>query len=788
MIRRIKIRTNILLHFLFILITLSLALIGTQYYFSEKMAAEAIDKTFHETAEKIAISLKDKDHISKEILYQIESHPVIETIVDEKLPMESVRHFIHTLIRYENMYAIYLGYENGDFFEVINMHISPTIHKHYQAPEKTRWSIIKIYTTPKGRIREFVFLDKQLNILQKRQEPSDYYVTHRTWYQEAVHSATAVRSDPYLFSNLQQKGITYAKKLEGTQRVLALDFTLLSMHKILQSLYFAQSGNTYLYGRNATLIASSKRETDTLSPALKKMILENRINTISLLQTEKGKAYAMVIPLSREMGKETYVGITVSRDEMIAPYRKKIYYSIAVALIFLLMFIPLSLYLTDHIVIPIKALMAENEMIKQRQFEKVKPVETNIVELIELSDSQITMSQSIRDYQKQQEALLDAFIKLIADAIDTKSAYTGAHCKKVPVIARMLADEAEKSDQDPFCAFRFKNSDERTAFQRAAWLHDCGKITTPEYVVDKATKLETIYNRIHEIRTRFEVIWRDIEIDFYERLLHGEDRETLHVWKEAEQQKLTEEFAFIARCNLGSEFMDEKDKTRIHHIAKRQWVRHFDDRLGLSDEELARYSSQKPALPVEESLIDDKPEHLIERIGFDAQMYEKEGFKMEVPQYLYHRGELYNLTLERGTLTPEERYKINEHVIMTIRMLERLPFPENMKEIPKIAGEHHEMVNGEGYPRRLAKEALSIPSRIMAIADIFEALTASDRPYKQAKRVSEALSIMYMMKKENHIDADLFDLFVRKKVYLMYARTYLKPSQIDEVDEERLLG
>jgi HD-GYP domain-containing protein (c-di-GMP phosphodiesterase class II) len=187
----------------------------------------------------------------------------------------------------------------------------------------------------------------------------------------------------------------------------------------------------------------------------------------------------MVIPLSKEMGKETYVGITVSRDEMIAPYREKIYYSIAIALTFLLIFMPLALYLTDHIVRPVKSLMAENEMIKQRAFEKVKPVKTNIIELIELSDSQIAMSQSIRDYQQQQEALLDSFIKLIADAIDTKSAYTGAHCKKVPVIAQMLADEAEKSDHEPFRRFRFANSDARTAFQRAAWLHDCGKITTP---------------------------------------------------------------------------------------------------------------------------------------------------------------------------------------------------------------------------------------------------------------------------------------------------------------------
>jgi len=594
MFNRIKIRTNILLHFLFILITLSFALIGTQYYFSEKMAAEAIDRTFHQTAHKIAITLKDKDHLSKEILYQIESHPSIHTVVEKKLPMDTVKHFIHTLQRYDNMYAIYLGYGNGDFFEVINMHISPTIHTHYRAPEKTRWGIIKIYNAPEGRIREFVFLDDSLNILGTRKESSSYYATQRPWYKEAIHAKDPVRSDPYLFSNLQEKGITYAKKLEQTDTVLALDFTLKSMHKMLHSLHFSQSGQIYLYGRDAKPISSSEKTIGNTSSALEKMIRENRINTIQIQKTGKKRIYAMVIPLSKEMGKETYVGITVSKHEMIAPYREKIYYSMAVAVVLLLMFIPLALYLTDHIVNPIKALMAENEMIKQRAFDKVKPVDTNIVELIELSDSQIAMSQSIRDYQKQQEDLLDAFIKLIADAIDAKSPYTGAHCKKVPVIAQMLADEAEKSDQVPFCDFAFQNSDERTAFQRAAWLHDCGKITTPEYVVDKSTKLETIYNRIHEIRTRFEVIWRDIDIAYYERLLQGEEKSVLESWRAQEHQNLLDEFAFIAQCNLGSEFMDDTAKARIEKIAQRRWKRHFNDRLGLSDEELARYMQMPP--------------------------------------------------------------------------------------------------------------------------------------------------------------------------------------------------
>jgi HD-GYP domain-containing protein (c-di-GMP phosphodiesterase class II) len=787
MFKHIKVRTNILLHFLFVLTTLALALIGLQYYYGQQMAKEAVERTFQQAAYNITMKLQDKDTLSKEILNQIAYHPSIKMKVTEKIPYPAVEYFIHTLQRYPKMYAVILGFPNGDLFEVVNMDADKKLYKHYQAPEKTRWCVIQVFNRGKKRIRIMHFLDQARHSVGQRVEPSRYRVTDRSWYKEALLADDVVRSDPYLFTNLQEKGITYSKRIKEQDMVVALDFTLSSIYHTLHKMHFSQTGKIYLYGRDGTLISASGKE-NHLDHDLQQMLKNHQIKQIKILKDGKRSYYAMMIPLSDELGKQTYIGITIEKEEMLAPYMQWLVYAVAVAFVLLLMFIPLSLYLTDHIVTPIKALMDENEMIKQRQFEKVKAVETNIVEFIELSDSQITMSQSIRDYEKQQEALLDAFIKLIADATDAKSAYTGAHCKKVPQLTEMLLEEVERSNEDPFVHFLFKNSEERKAFLRAAWLHDCGKITTPEYVVDKATKLETIYNRIHEIRTRFEVIWRDIEIDFYQKLLQGEDEEKLSVWKEEEHRKLTEEFAFIARCNLGSEFMDEQDEARIQRIAKRRWVRHFDDRLGLSDEELARYTSPRPVLPVEESLISDRPEHLIDRVGFDFEAYTKEGFNMEVPQYLYHRGELYNLTLKRGTLTPEERYKINEHVIMTIRMLESLPFPENMKEIPKIAGEHHERMDGKGYPKGLTKESLSLPARIMAIADIFEALTASDRPYKKAKTLSEALEIMYIMKKENHIDADLFDLFVRKKVYLMYARTYLKPSQIDEVDEERLLG
>ena len=393
--------------------------------------------------------------------------------------------------------------------------------------------------------------------------------------------------------------------------------------------------------------------------------------------------------------------------------------------------------------------------------------------------------------QTQQE-LMDSFIKLIAGAIDAKSPYTGGHCERVPRLATMLAEAACEAGHGPFADFAFTSEREWREFHIGAWLHDCGKVTTPEYVVDKATKLETIYNRIHEIRMRFEVLWRDAEIEFYQEMATGaHDPAMLEQALEEVRAQLREDFAFVAECNVGGEFMSDDKIDRLKQIGALKWTRHFDDRLGLSHMEEARLAGfEKPVLPVEETLLADKAEHVLPREGRDANPFGDNpfGFRMEVPPALTNMGEIYNLSIRKGTLTDEERFKINDHIVQTIKMLGELPFPSDLERVPEYAGSHHETMVGTGYPRKLTREEMSIPARIMAIADIFEALTASDRPYKKAKTLSEAIKIMSFMKKDEHIDPDLFDLFLRSGVYRDYAETYLDESQIDEVDVTQYLA
>jgi len=412
------------------------------------------------------------------------------------------------------------------------------------------------------------------------------------------------------------------------------------------------------------------------------------------------------------------------------------------------------------------------------------PFRPELVSYVEAMSSQAAIILDNQRLLKAQKDLLDSFIQLIAGAIDAKSAYTSGHCQRVPELARMLAEVAHHNSREAFNDFHL-DDDEWYELHIASWLHDCGKVTTPEYVVDKATKLEGLYNRIHEIRMRFEVLWRDYQIAQYQALVKGEiDEKILKQRLNEKLHQLSEDYEFIAECNVGGEFMGEDRIERLQELGKQSWQRYFSDRIGLSQEERARkLRSPESVLPASETLLANKDEHLVERDHARHPFGENHyGFDMDIPEHAYNYGELYNLSIQRGTLTDEERFKINEHITQTIMLLDKLPFPRELHRVPLWAGSHHEKLDGTGYPRRLKAEGLSIPERIMAIADIFEALTAADRPYKSAKTLSESLRIMSFMSKDKHICPQLFELFLRSGVYLEYANKFLLPEQIDKVD------
>ncbi|TAN47304.1 MAG: GAF domain-containing protein [Rhodospirillales bacterium] len=411
----------------------------------------------------------------------------------------------------------------------------------------------------------------------------------------------------------------------------------------------------------------------------------------------------------------------------------------------------------------------------------------DIVPLIEALASQAAVALDNRSLIDAQVKLFNSFIKVIATAIDAKSPYTGGHCLRVPELTKMLAKAACDETEGQYAGFNL-NHDEWYELEVAAGLHDCGKVTTPEYIVDKATKLETIYNRMHEIRTRFEVLKRDAVIRYFEARIKNEASDAeLREALDGELAQIDDDFAFVAECNVGGEFMAPDKVERLKKIGARTWVRTLDDEQGLSIAELRRYPKDRPKPPVTEYLLADREEHKIPHEIENALAVGMEEFTLKRPDLHLNLGEIYNLSIARGTLTNEDRYHINDHIVQTILMLRAMPFPKSLRRVPDLAGNHHEKMDGTGYPRSKLRDDMSVPERIMAIADIFEALTAADRPYKPPKTLSESLKIMGFMCKDKHVDPDLFNLFLTSGVWKHYAERFLRPEQIDEVDINKFL-
>ena len=358
---------------------------------------------------------------------------------------------------------------------------------------------------------------------------------------------------------------------------------------------------------------------------------------------------------------------------------------------------------------------------------EIVPFSPSDQRLAESLASQAAIALTNRMLINQLEELFESFITLINTAIDEKSPYTGGHCQRVPMLTMMLAEAVNETRSGPLAEFQMSDKD-RYELKIAGLLHDCGKVTTPVHVVDKATKLETIFDRILLIDTRFEVLKRDAEIAHLRKQLGDKElRDRL--------RQLEEDRRFLQVCNIGGERMSDDDVGQVKRIARYRWR---------------------------------------DVAGHEADFLTED--------------EVRNLTIRAGTLTDDERKVINHHIVATIKMLEALPWPKHLTNVPEYAGGHHERMDGKGYPRGLTREQMSVQARCMGIADIFEALTAKDRPYKKGKTLSESLEILGRMKQNHHVDPDLFDVFVRRKVYRRYAEMFLDPEQIDTVDESRIPG
>ena len=355
----------------------------------------------------------------------------------------------------------------------------------------------------------------------------------------------------------------------------------------------------------------------------------------------------------------------------------------------------------------------------------------NLVELVEALSSQASVALTNQLLIDEQKALFRSFIKLVVDALDKKDPVTGGHCNRVPLITMMIAEYINSDKTEKYKDFAF-TEDEMDELFVAGWLHDFGKVATPDHIMNKSTKLQGLYDKIDQIKLRFEIFKRDIELKLYKEYI--DDSKIDNNFLQMKLKKINEDFNFLNESNLGGEFMSDDLQNRVREIAK-----------------------QKIS-------IDNKTKPILSDKDVDF------------------------LTISRGTLSEEDRKIMENHVSLSYELLDKLPYPEHLQEVPYIAGCHHEKLNGEGYPNGYTAEQLPLQARIIAIADVFEGLTAPDRPYKKPYKLSKALEILKFMVDDGEIDPDLFKLMIKNKLYLKYANENLLPEQIDSIDEKKLLG
>ncbi|MFT4553714.1 MAG: HD-GYP domain-containing protein (c-di-GMP phosphodiesterase class II) [Chlamydiales bacterium] len=349
--------------------------------------------------------------------------------------------------------------------------------------------------------------------------------------------------------------------------------------------------------------------------------------------------------------------------------------------------------------------------------------------LVESLASQAAVAMTQKGLIDTLNQMLESFIQAIADAIDEKSPHTGHHCRRVPIISNLLAEAVNDTNIGRFKDLQF-SEDEMYELNLAAWMHDCGKVTSPIHIVDKGRKLQTIFDRIHLIDTRFIAMKSQAEVEYLKKRMDSVD--------EGKNKQLEEEFhnrlskwesdqEFLHKCNRGCEKgLSAEEVLRIKQISSYQWTN---------------------------------------------SRGETEAFLSE--------DEVENLSIFRGTLSESEVQVIRNHVVSSIKMLERLPYPKRLSRIPEIAGSHHERLDGMGYPNGITGEQMSVQSKILCIADVFEALTAEDRPYKKKMQLSESLNILKECGENGHLDPDLLELFIRSKVYVKYAQEHMSSGQVD---------
>lgn len=378
--------------------------------------------------------------------------------------------------------------------------------------------------------------------------------------------------------------------------------------------------------------------------------------------------------------------------------------------------------------------------------------------IVQAMSYQAAISLTTQKLLQEHIKLFDAFVRVLAEGLGEKSSYTYGHINRVAELTLLLAEEVSNWNEGLYQQIQF-DKNQMEELRLAGWMHDIGKLTTPEHVVSKPIKLQLLLDRFEIIIQRFNSKIKDVEIEALKKKVKGlEKGEPAAYFKKIETEKkkqvrvLIKDLKQINQGNVGGEFLEDKDRNIINKYSKIKTRTHLRVKTSIIMGEQRINGIEKASGEKTEPLINE----------------EEKGY----------------LLISKGTLSNAERKIINDHAERSWRWLMSLPFPKKKMKLPLYAGAHHETLTGTGYPNQLKAEQLPIQSRIIAVADIFEALTANDRPYKSPMHLKKALDILGDMVKKGDLDAEIVRIFLKSELYKKYALRFLDKDQISNIDTD----
>ncbi|WP_298942308.1 HD domain-containing phosphohydrolase [uncultured Psychromonas sp.] len=785
-----SIRFTLIRAFIFICLLMTTITVALQYYVSQSTAQKSALALYDTKANVISNKIKQADQIANH--YSILLSKFNKLLVNQKIHPDALQLFANVMVENPSYDSISLGFENGNLQQLRHLNNAKNAQSLADA-ESAKWLLVSVSEQGNQKIRQYTYFDDTFNVISQREEENNENIVNLPWYKDAK-ILTSNKSNVFSLTNSSSLKQTYSIKVPNTQTVLAIDVTLNSLSNNLQIINDKNQNSLldeiYLYNGAGQLLGSNQpiertTHTNKLShipyPVLSEMAQHhtsmNKLNSVTI---NDKPYYVYIAEVDDKTTTNSYLAILVAKETLLLPSIKT---SIQITAFSLALLLILSWCFSSPLTKAIKGLLNEVKRVKGKDYKQLQQVVSRVTELKELNNSMIEMSQSIEDYQIQQKQMTELFIKQIAQAIDEKSPYTFGHANRAPELGMMLAKASLKSDLP---AFEQANEVMLSEFTSNAWSYHYGKLTTAQQVTSKSTKLEANYNRIHEIRMRFEILWRDAEITYFkESRSNPEQNKPLKETLIKQQLQLMRDFGFVAKANLGDTTMSEQDTLRLHKIGAQTWLRYFDDRLGLSSIEKLRLTDKKQKLPAQETLLSDKKEHIIKRNNITQV---DSGIKIEVADHLYNFGELYNLSIPKGTLTIEDKFEINQSTLSTINLLKALPTTH--KQVIKVRdlSAYHPVLKQVSCPSDSSNPDFSITSKILLMTDIFETLTSVKTPQQKVESLSTAIDVLHQLAIDQVIDMNLFKLFLSSKIYIKYANKFLYEIQFDDVDISKYLN